>query len=72
MKDKTEAEDVVQNTYRSAWFNISKCRGESSLTTWLTQIALTEALERKREAEQAMVTLETVKTDQQTRARVNR
>ena len=39
MKDDTEAEDVVQETYLRAFSNLSKFRGESSLTTWLTRIA---------------------------------
>jgi len=69
MKDDTEAEDVVQETYLRAFFNLSKFRGESSLTTWLTRIALNEALGRKRK-QRAMVTLETVETAQQTSAQI--
>ncbi len=48
MRDDTEAEDVVQETYLRAFSDLSKFRGESSLTTWLTRIALNEALGRKR------------------------
>ena len=69
MKDDTEAEDVVQETYLRAFFNLSKFRGESSLTTWLTRIALNEALGRKRK-QRAMVTLETAETSQQTGAQI--
>jgi len=69
MKDDTEAEDVVQETYLRAFFNLSKFRGESSLTTWLTRIALNEALGRKRK-QRAMVTLETLETAQQTSAQI--
>ena len=69
MKDDTEAEDVVQETYLRAFFNLSKFRGESSLTTWLTRIALNEALGRKRK-QRAMVTLETVETVQETSAQI--
>jgi RNA polymerase sigma-70 factor (ECF subfamily) len=69
MKDDTEAEDVVQETYLRAFFNLSKFRGESSLTTWLTRIALNEALGRKRK-QRAMVTLETVETAQETSAQI--
>jgi len=69
MKDDTEAEDVVQETYLRAFFNLSKFRGESSLTTWLTRIVLNEALGRKRK-QRAMVTLETVETAQQTSAQI--
>jgi len=69
MKDDTEAEDVVQETYLRAFSNLSKFRGESSLTTWLTRISLNEALGRKRK-QRAMVTLETVETAQQTSAQI--
>ncbi len=48
MRDDTEAEDVVQETYLRAFSNLATFRGESSLTTWLTRIALNEALGRKR------------------------
>ncbi len=69
MKDDTEAEDVVQETYLRAFFNLSKFRAESSLATWLTRIALNEALGRKRK-QREMVTLETVETAQQTSAQI--
>jgi len=69
MKDDTEAEDVVQETYLRAFFNLSKFRGESSLSTWLTRIVLNEALGRKRK-QRAMVTLETVETAQETSAQI--
>jgi RNA polymerase sigma-70 factor, ECF subfamily len=46
--DDSEAEDVVQETYVRAFENIAEFRGESSLTTWLTRIAINEALGRKR------------------------
>jgi len=69
MKDDTEAEDVVQETYLRAFSNLSKFRGESSLTTWLTRIALNEALGRKRK-QRATVTLESVETAQETSAQI--
>lgn len=46
--DDSEAEDVVQETYVSAFEHLSSFRGEASLATWLTRIALNEALGRKR------------------------
>jgi RNA polymerase sigma-70 factor (ECF subfamily) len=69
MKDNTEAEDVVQETYLRAFSNLSKFRGESSLTTWLTRIALNEALGRKRK-QRATVTLESVEMAQETSAQI--
>src|SRR5262245_45659231 len=44
----SEAEDVVQETYMKALQSLSGFRGESSLSTWLTRIAINEALGRKR------------------------
>jgi RNA polymerase sigma-70 factor (ECF subfamily) len=46
--DDAEAEDVVQETYVKAFENLGLFRGESSLATWLTRIAINEALGRKR------------------------
>lgn len=43
-----EAEDVVQETYIKAFENLALFRGESNLATWLTRIAINEALGRKR------------------------
>jgi RNA polymerase sigma-70 factor, ECF subfamily len=46
--DDSEAEDVVQETYVRAFTQIGSFRGESSFTTWLTRIAINEALGRLR------------------------
>jgi RNA polymerase sigma-70 factor (ECF subfamily) len=46
--DDGEAEDVVQETYLRAFNRLDGFRGESRLTTWLTRIAINEALGRKR------------------------
>jgi RNA polymerase sigma-70 factor (ECF subfamily) len=46
--DDVDTEDVVQETYVKAFENLAGFRGESSLATWLTRIAITEALGRKR------------------------
>lgn len=43
-----DTEDVVQETYVKAFKNLARFRGESSLATWLTRIAINEALGRKR------------------------
>lgn len=43
-----EAEDTVQATYVHAFTNLSAFRGDSRLSTWLTRIALNEALGRVR------------------------
>lgn len=48
LRDDAEAEDVVQETYVRAFINLSRFRGESAIATWLTRIALNEALGRLR------------------------
>src|SRR5262245_7047905 len=48
MDNDSEAGDVVQQAYVSAFSSLANFRGESSLTTWLTRIALNEALGRLR------------------------
>ena len=46
--DDAEAEDVVQKTYIRAFTHLNGFRGEARLGTWLTRIALNEALGRLR------------------------
>jgi RNA polymerase sigma-70 factor (ECF subfamily) len=46
--DDFEAEDVVQETFIKAFKGLVNFRGEASLSTWLTRIAINEALARKR------------------------
>lgn len=48
LKDRSEAEDVVQAAYLRAFAAIDTFEGRSSLTTWLTRIAINEALGRLR------------------------
>jgi RNA polymerase sigma-70 factor (ECF subfamily) len=47
-RDDSEAEDVVQEAYFHAFANLGNFRGDSGLATWLTRIALNEALGRLR------------------------
>ncbi len=47
LKDDAEAEDVVQETYVRAFTHLDRFRGDSSLATWLTRIAMNEALGRR-------------------------
>src|SRR4029450_9795775 len=46
--DDYEAEDVVQETFIKAFKGLVNFGGAASLSTWLTRIALNEALARKR------------------------
>lgn len=48
LRNDGEAEDVVQETYVKAFTHLGSFRGESAFSTWLTRIALNEALGRKR------------------------
>lgn len=50
VRDRAEAEDVVQSAYLRAFAAIAQFEGRSSLSTWLTRIAINEALERMRAA----------------------
>lgn len=48
MRDDGEAEDVVQASYVAAFTQLEHFRGEAQFSTWLTRIALNEALGRRR------------------------
>jgi RNA polymerase sigma-70 factor (ECF subfamily) len=48
VRNDAEAEDVVQATYVHAFTHLAAFRGESQLSTWLTRIAINEALGRLR------------------------
>lgn len=46
--DDAEAEDVMQDAYVRAWSHLDQFAGRSSFATWLTRIAVHEALARAR------------------------
>src|SRR5437667_8264095 len=48
LRNDGEAEDVVQETYVRAFTHLEDFRGDSSLATWLSRIAMNEALGRLR------------------------
>jgi RNA polymerase sigma-70 factor (ECF subfamily) len=48
LRNDSEAEDVVQEAYVSAFAHLQDFRGDSSLATWLSRIAINEALGRLR------------------------
>ena len=48
LRNDSEAEDAVQETYVRAFTQLDDFRGDSSLATWLTRIAMNEALGRLR------------------------
>jgi RNA polymerase sigma-70 factor, ECF subfamily len=48
LRNRSEAEDALQSCYAKALGSIGSFEGRSSLSTWLTRIAINEALARKR------------------------
>jgi RNA polymerase sigma-70 factor, ECF subfamily len=48
LRNDSEAEDVVQETYVRAFTHLANFRGDSSLATWLSRIAMNEAMGRLR------------------------
>jgi RNA polymerase sigma-70 factor (ECF subfamily) len=50
LKDRSEAEEAVQDGYLKAFDAIGSFAGRSSLSTWLTRIVVNEALNRRRRA----------------------
>jgi RNA polymerase sigma-70 factor, ECF subfamily len=48
LRDDGEAEDVMQDAYVRAYRNLSNFEGRSSFVTWLTRIAVNEALQRRK------------------------
>lgn len=48
VRQDAEAEDVVQETYLRAFANLDAFRGDASIFTWLTRIAINEANGRLR------------------------
>jgi RNA polymerase sigma-70 factor (ECF subfamily) len=68
LRNDTEAEDVVQEAYVSAFTHLDGFRGDSSLATWLSRIAMNEALGRLRR-ERLAVDLDTFEA-QRTEAQI--
>ena len=58
LRNREEAEDVLQSCYAKALAAIGSFEGRSALTTWLTRIAINEALARKRTLERRRKHLE--------------
>lgn len=50
VRDEAEAEDVLQETYVLAYRALAQFEGRAQLSTWLTRIAVNEALARLRRA----------------------
>src|SRR4029078_10153753 len=48
LRNDAEAEDVVQETYVRAFTGLDMFRGDSAFGTWITRIAMNEAMGRLR------------------------
>jgi RNA polymerase sigma-70 factor (ECF subfamily) len=48
VRDEKEAEDVMQQAYVNAYANLRQFNGQARFSTWLTRIAINEALARVR------------------------
>ena len=48
LRDEREAEDVMQQAYVSAFTHLRQFKGQAQFSTWLTRIAINEALARVR------------------------
>lgn len=57
IRNDGEAEDIVQETYVTAFAHLSSFRGEASLATWLSRIAINEALGRLRKRQRAQTVM---------------
>jgi RNA polymerase sigma-70 factor (ECF subfamily) len=58
LRNRSEAEDAVQTAYMRAFAAAGTFEGRSSLTTWLTRIAINEALGRRRAAQRRLAALD--------------
>ncbi|MGH6867717.1 MAG: RNA polymerase sigma factor [Methylocella sp.] len=68
LQNDSEAEDAVQEAYVKALTHLSAFRGDSTLATWLSRIAMNEALGRLRR-ERLAVDMETFEA-QRTKAQI--
>jgi RNA polymerase sigma-70 factor (ECF subfamily) len=57
LRDDGEAEDVMQHAYVQAYTHLGQFAGRSSFATWLTRIAVHEALARARRRRRDLPTL---------------
>jgi RNA polymerase sigma-70 factor, ECF subfamily len=58
LRDKNEAEDLVQETFLSAYKNIDRFEGRSAIGTWLFRIAYNNALMRLRKTHPEEVSID--------------
>ncbi len=59
LKDESEVEEAMQQTYVAAYCHLDQFRSSAKFSTWLTRIAVNEALGRRRRASR-LITVENV------------
>jgi RNA polymerase sigma-70 factor, ECF subfamily len=64
VKNRSDVEDLVQETFLKAWLRLSTFRFEANFRTWITRVAVNEALasyrrQRRRPLFQALANFET-------------
>jgi RNA polymerase sigma-70 factor (ECF subfamily) len=65
-RNREDAEDVVQQSFQKAFINLQKFEGDSLFSTWLTRIAINEALmllRRKRGSHEVPIGESSTKTE---------
>ena len=64
LKDDSEAEDVMQQTYVEAYTHLGQFEGRAKFSTWLTKIAVYEALARLRRRRRGVSPAPTAEPDE--------
>jgi RNA polymerase sigma-70 factor (ECF subfamily) len=72
LKRDDEAEDVMQEAYVRAYEHLADFRGDASFATWLTRIAVHEALARARREQRAGPIDENLQESENTLAKAHR
>jgi RNA polymerase sigma-70 factor, ECF subfamily len=60
MRDHSDAEDVLQETLLSAFTHLKSFEGRSSVSTWMTRIAINAALSRLRKNQRLTISIDEV------------
>jgi RNA polymerase sigma-70 factor (ECF subfamily) len=55
LRTDDEVEDVLQQAYLNAYRNLARFAGDAQFSTWLTRIAINEALARRRKGGAALI-----------------
>ena len=66
LRDDSEAEDVMQHAYVEAYAHLDQFAGRAAFSTWLTKIAVYEALARARRRGRELATGPLPESDEDT------